>query len=141
MTVTETESTLRDYLNVLRGGGDFAAFFSEDVLWTTMETGDQIRGRDAVRDHIVALHSELFEARPELRSLSVTDGAASVEAEFVGRHIGELAGVPPTGAEVRLPYAVFYDVEDGSITALRAYFPITALVQTLQEAATRATAP
>lgn len=141
MTVTETESTLRDYLNVLLGGGDFAAFFSEDVLWTTMETGDQIRGRDAVRDHIVALHSELFEARPELRNLSVTDGAASVEAEFVGRHIGELAGVPPTGAEVRLPYAVFYDVEDGSITALRAYFPITALVQTLQEAATRATAP
>ncbi len=84
-----------------------------------METGDQIRGRDAVRDHIVALHSELFEARPELRNLSVTDGAASVEAEFVGRRIrAELAGVPPTGAEVRLPYAVFYDVKDGSITAL-----------------------
>ena len=38
---------------------------------------------------------------------------------------------------MRLPYAVFYDVEGGSITALRAYFPITALVQTLPEAAAR----
>ena len=136
MSVTDTESTLRNYLDVLLGGGDFAAFFSEDVLWTTMETGDEIRGRDAVRDHIVALHTELFEAQPELRNLSVTDGAASVEADFVGRHIGELAGIPPTGAEVRLPYAVFYDIEGGSITALRAYFPITVLVKTLLEAAT-----
>ena len=136
MSVTDTESTLRDYLKALLEGGDFAAFFSEDILWTTMETGDEIRGRDAVRDYIVALHTEWFDAQPELRKLSVTDGAASVEAEFVGTHVGELAGVPPTGAEVRLPYAVFYDVEGGSITALRAYFPITVLVQRLQEAAT-----
>jgi ketosteroid isomerase-like protein len=136
MSVTDTEATLRDYLKALLDGGDFAAFFSEDVLWTTMETGDEIRGRDAVRDFIVSLHTELFKAQPELRKLSVTDGAASVEAEFVGTHVGELAGVPPTGAEVRLPYAVFYDVEGGSITALRAYFPITVLVRTLQEAAT-----
>ena len=48
----------------------------------------------------------------------------------------ELAGVPATGARVRLPYAMFYDVEGGSITAVRAYFPITVLVQRLQEAAT-----
>ena len=135
MSVTDTESTLRDYMNALLGGGDFAAFFSDDVLWTTMETGDEIRGRDAVRDYIVALHSELFEAAPELRSLAVADGIASLEADFVGKHVAELAGVPATGAEVRLPYAMFYDVEGGSITALRAYFPITVLVQKLQEAA------
>ena len=77
MSVTDTESTMRDYMNALLGGGDFAAFFSDDVLWTTMETGDEIRGRDAVRDYIVALHSELFEAAPELRSLAVADGIAS----------------------------------------------------------------
>jgi len=136
MSVPDTESTMRDYLNALLGGGDFAAFFSDDILWTTMETGDEIRGRDAVRDYIVALHSQLFEATPELRSLAVADGIASLEADFVGTHVAELAGVPATGARVRLPYAMFYDVEGGSITALRAYFPITVLVQKLQEAAT-----
>ena len=134
--MSDTESTMRDYMDALLGGGDFAAFFSEDVLWTTMETGDEIRGRDAVRDHIVALHSELFEASPELRSLAVADGIASLEADFVGKHVAEMAGVPATGAEVRLPYAMFYDVEGGSITALRSYFPITVLVQKLQDAAT-----
>ena len=135
MSVTDTESTMRDYLNALLGGGDFAAFFSDDILWTTMETGDEIRGRDAVRDYIVALHSELFEAAPEVRSLAVADGIASLEADFVGTHVAELAGVPATGAQVRMPYAMFYDVEGGSITALRAYFPITVLVQKLQDAA------
>ena len=136
MSVTNTASTMRDYMDALLGGGDFAAFFSDDVLWTTMETGDEIRGRDAVRDYIVALHSELFEAAPELRSLAVADGIASLEADFVGTHVAELAGVPATGAQVRMPYAMFYDVEGGSITAVRAYFPITVLVQRLQEAAT-----
>ena len=139
MSVTDTETTLRDYLNALLGGGDFAAFFSEDVLWTTMETGEEIRGRDAVRDNIVALHSHWFEAAPELRNLVVADGIASLEVDFVGKHVAELAGVPATGAEVRVPYAMFYDIEGGSITALRAYFPITVLVQKLQEAAPRAT--
>ena len=134
MSVPDTESTMRDYLNALLGGGDFAAFFSDDILWTTMETGDEIRGRDAVRDYIVALHSQLFEATPELRSLAVADGIASLEADFVGKHVAELAGVPATGAQVRLPYAMFYDVEGGRITALRAYFPITVLVQKLQDA-------
>ena len=36
---------------------------------------------------------------------------------------------------VRLPYSIFYDVSDGKIRALRAYFPIAALVQQLTEAA------
>ena len=36
---------------------------------------------------------------------------------------------------MRLPYAMFYDVADGAIVALRAYFPMTAMVQQLAEAA------
>ena len=133
--MSDTESTMRDYMDALLSGGDFAAFFSEDVRWTTMETGDVVTGREAVRDYIVALHTQLFEAAPEVRGMAVADGVVGLEADFVGTHIAEFAGVPPTGAQVRLPYAVFYDVSGGSITALRAYFPISALVQQLQAAA------
>ena len=46
-----------------------------------------------------------------------------------------VAGVPATGAAVRLPYSVFYDISDGKILALRVYFPITALLHQLREAA------
>jgi ketosteroid isomerase-like protein len=133
MSVTDTESTLRSYLDLLLTGGDFASFFSDDVVWTTMETGEEIRGRQAVRDFIVALHTQLFEASPELRGLAAGDGVAGLEAVFVAKHVAEFAGIPPTGADVRLPYAVFYDVADSRITALRAYFPIAALVEDLQK--------
>ncbi|HEY3557024.1 MAG TPA: ester cyclase [Kribbella sp.] len=137
MSVTQTESTLREYLDALLNGGDFGAFFSDDVLWTTMETGDEVRGRDAVRDFIVALHRQLFDASPELRNVTFGDGIAALEAVFVGRHVAEFAGVPPTGAMVRMPYTVFYDIDGAKITALRAYFPMAAMIQELQ---TRSTA-
>jgi steroid delta-isomerase-like uncharacterized protein len=135
MSVEETERTLRGYLDALLAGGDFASFFADDVLWTTMETGDQIRGREAVRDFIIALHSQLFAASPELKNVTAADGVAAIEAVFVGTHTAEFAGVPATGAAVRLPYSVGYDISDGKIEALRAYFPITALVQQLRNTA------
>jgi steroid delta-isomerase-like uncharacterized protein len=135
MSVEETESAIRAYLDALLTGGDFASLFADDVVWTTMETDDQIRGREAVRDFIVALHSQLFDASPELKNVTVADGVAGLEAVFVGTHTAEFAGVPATGTTVRLPYSVFYDVSGGKIDALRAYFPITALVQQLRDAA------
>jgi steroid delta-isomerase-like uncharacterized protein len=135
MSREQTESTISEYLTALLEGGDFAAFFADDVVWTTMETGDQVRGREAVREHIVSLHSQAFHASPELVGTTFTDGGAGLEAVFVGTHEAEFAGVPATGAAVRLPYCVFYDVAAGRITALRAYFPIGALVQQLREAA------
>lgn len=135
MSLEQTERTIRQYLDALLSGGDFAAFFADEVLWTTMETGDQIRGREAVKDFIVALHTQLFDASPELVSIEFADGTAGLEAVFVGTHTAEFAGVPATGAAVRLPYSVFYDVSDGKIVALRAYFPITALLHQLREAA------
>ena len=76
MTVDETDRTIHPYLDSLQAGGDFAAYFADDVTWTTMETGDQIRGREPVRDFIVALHSQLFDATPEFGHVTVTDGVA-----------------------------------------------------------------
>ena len=132
MSIEETQQLLGEYFDALLGGGDFAAFFAEDVRWTTMETGDVIRGSDAVRDFIVALHTHLFDASPEFGPLICGADSAALEATFVGRHIAEFAGVEATGAEVRLPYSVFYELDSGKIRALRAYFPITSLIEQLK---------
>jgi steroid delta-isomerase-like uncharacterized protein len=135
LSVEETGRTVREYLDALLTGGDFAAYLADDVVWTTMETGEEVRGRDAVRDFIVALHTQLFDASPELGNLTVAEGTAVLEAVFVGRHIAEFAGVPATGATVRVPYAVAYDVSGDRIDALRGYFPILALVEQVKAAA------
>jgi len=125
---------MRGYMDALLGGGDFSASFSDDVLWTTMETGDEIRGRDAVRDVILEMHTQAFDAAPEVKSVTVGDGMAALEAVFVATHTGEFAGLAPTGAAVRLPYVVVYDVAADQITALRAYLSIAGLVAQIQAA-------
>jgi predicted ester cyclase len=66
-----------------------------------------------------------------LRGLASAADVAYLEADFVGRHIGEFAGVPATGREVNVPYCVAYDVKDGHITELRGYFPLAALINQL----------
>ena len=135
MSLEATTETINSYMDALLNGGDFGQFFTENVRWTTMETGDEIQGREAVRNFIVALHSQLFDAKPEVRSLGIADGLAGLEADFVGVHTGEFAGVAPTGAAVRVPYCVFYDVGEEGITALRAYMPVRQLVAQLEAAA------
>ena len=39
-------------------GASNQQFFTDEVEWTTVETGEKIRGPDAVRDFIVALHMD-----------------------------------------------------------------------------------
>ena len=134
MSVDATKGTIDAYLDALLNGGDFAQFFTDQVEWTTMESGEQIRGREAVRDFIVALHKELFDAHPELKEVIVGDGIAALEADFVGTHTGDFAGIAPTGAPLRVPYSVVYDLTDDGISALRAYMPVRQIIAELQTA-------
>src|SRR3954449_4443248 len=93
-----TRAVMDQYLRALLDGSDFARFFAPDVVWTTMETGEQVTGRDAVRDLIVGLHTQAFRAEPELVGMLTNGGTAMLEAVFIGTHVGEFAGVPATGA-------------------------------------------
>lgn len=129
MTSASTRRLLETYLEALVQGGDFAQHLDPDVEWTTMETGEHLHGRDTVRDYITALHTVAFDARVEVRNLLVDGDSAALEADFVGTHTGEFAGVAPTGRQVRLPYTVVYDVGEHGITALRVYVPVAALLQ------------
>lgn len=130
-----TEQVMQGYVEAVVTGGDFARFFADDVLWTTMETGDEVRGREAVRDLIVFLHAQGFEAHVELVQLVVGPSSAMLEARFAGRQRAEVWGVPPAGGSVDVPYAMAYDVADGRITALRSYFPVRQVQEQLRSAA------
>src|SRR4028119_1716437 len=123
MSLDASRKTINSYLEALLNGGDFARYFSDDVAWTTMETGDRVHGREAVRDYIEALHTQLFDAHPEVRSVTVGDATAALEADFVGTHTGEFAGISPTGASPRVPYCGVSDLAHDSLRALRACIP------------------
>lgn len=131
MSVETSQKIMDGYAEALLSGGDFGRYLTEDVVWTTMETGDEVRGREAVSDLIVALHTTTFRANPRLRNLVVSDGIAVFEGVFVGTHTGEFAGLPATGRSVELPYTVVYDVTEDGIAALRAYLSVAALRERL----------
>lgn len=129
-----TSEVMDRYLDALRTGEDFGRSFAPDVVWTTMETGEQVRGRDAVREHIVEMHTRSFDAHPELVRLVTGDGAAMLEAVFTGRHVDTWQGVPATGRDVRFSYAMAYDIAGGFITEVRGYIPVAALREQLTQA-------
>jgi ketosteroid isomerase-like protein len=128
MLLTSTRQLFQDYLEALVLREDFARFLTDDVVWTTVETGEQITGRQAVADHIAMLHTMVFDARPEVRVSGATDSHAFLEADFVGIHIGALGDVAPTGARVRVPYCVVYDLTEEGISSLRFYMPSAVLM-------------
>jgi steroid delta-isomerase-like uncharacterized protein len=134
MTDNDTRTVMEGYLGALLDGSEFERYFAPDVVWTTMETGQEVHGKQAVRDLIVDMHAQAFDARPELVNLVCGEGTATIEAIFDGTHKEEFAGVPASGAHVRIPYAMGYDVAGGLITALRAYLPVTALRAQLEAA-------
>jgi predicted ester cyclase len=50
---------------------------------------------------------------------------------FRRKHIGEFAGIPATGMDLRVPLCVVYDLEHDQVKRGRVYFEMPALLQQL----------
>jgi predicted ester cyclase len=124
---------MRDYLDSLVKRADYSVYFTDDVVATFEGTDQRADGREAAGELIRYVHQGAFDARPELKSLLVDEGEgkAAIEADFVGTHTAEFAGLPATGRTVRVPYSVVYDQRSDQISALRIYFPMSLLVEQL----------
>jgi predicted ester cyclase len=122
---------MQEYLDTLVKRGDYAVLFTDDVVATFEGTDQRAEGREAAEQLIRYVHEIAFDARPELKSLLVDDGKAAIEADFVGTHVAEFAGIQPLGREVRVPYSVIYDLRGDKISALRIYFPMSLLIEQL----------
>ncbi len=131
MSVEATSKTMQSYLDALVARGDFADYFTVNVTCTTIGAGQEVQGRQPVRDFITWLHTQAFDARPKVKTLVVGDGQAALEADFVGTHIGEFLGMPATGKSVSVPYCVVYDLRDDKIGELRIYMPMELFAQQL----------
>jgi len=132
MSVDSTQETMKGYFDAIAWGWRFRAILHQRRPLD--DAGDRRTGpwpRCSPRLHR-DLHTQIFDAKPEVKNVIVADGAALVEADFVGTHIRDFAGIPATGTKLRVPYCVVYDVSDDGITALRAYIPIAAMIARLQ---------
>jgi steroid delta-isomerase-like uncharacterized protein len=111
------------------------SMMADDVVFTHMATGEEHRGPEGVRAMLQYIYHVAFDAHAETKSLIIADDKAVLEGDFVGRHIGEFAGVPATGRTVRVPLCVVYDLEKGQIKRGRVYMEMPVLLRQLQSGA------
>lgn len=124
------EATRQVVTAYLQNHGD-SSYLAEDAVFTDMGTGEEYRGHDAIVRALDYVYHQAFQAEAHVRNTVIADGHAVAEGEFVGRHIGDFAGIPATGREVRVPICVAYDVEGNTITRGRIYLLTHVLMQQL----------
>ena len=126
MSIIETKNTVTKFVN----GIDMSQV-AEDAVYTMMADGQEIRGREAIQQMIQYFYTIAFEGAHETSKMIFADGYATVEGFLVGRHIGEFAGIPATGKEVRVPICHIFEVADGQIQRAHIYFQMVTLMQQL----------
>ena len=129
--MSDARHMLQDYVDALIKHADFGQYYTDDVVVTVEGADQRAVGREAAEQQIRYMHERAFDARPEVRNLFLDADAdkAAIEADFVGTHIGDFAGVAPTGRAVRVPYSVVYELRGDQISKLRIYMPLGVLVE------------
>jgi steroid delta-isomerase-like uncharacterized protein len=126
MSVERTREVMDRYLN---SNHSDLSMMADDVVFTTMATGDEHRGPEGIKRMLEHVYHEAFDAKAETRTRIYTEDHAVLEADFVGAHTGTFAGVPATGRQVRVPLCVVYDLRDGKIVRGRVYLEVPVLLR------------
>jgi len=74
MSTGNTSRVMGTYFAALCSG-HFQQLLTEDVTWTTIQGGTEIKGSQAVEESVNGLRSRMFDVRT--RQLAVTDGSAT----------------------------------------------------------------
>ena len=123
------ESTRSVMMKYFESEHSDVSMMAEDVVFTDMTTGQEHHGPDGVLQMLNYFYHIAFDATAETRNMIFDEENAVVEGTFIGKHIGEFAGIPATGKEVRVPLTVVYDVANGRISRGRIYLIVPVLMQ------------
>lgn len=129
MSVESTRSVIMRYFNSEHSD---MSMMADDVVFTIMATGQEHHGREGVLNMLNYFYHIAFDATSEDKNMIIADQQAMVEGDFVGKHIGEFAGIPATQKQVSVPLAVVYDLEHDRIKRGRVYFEMPVLLQQLR---------
>src|SRR5689334_18193489 len=121
MSVERTREVMNRYFT---SDHSDTSMMADDVVFTMMATGDEAKTPAGVEAMLHYFYHVAFDATADVKNLFFDDGKALLEADVVGKHIGEFAGIPPTGKDFRVPLCVVYDLENDQIKRARIYFEI-----------------
>jgi steroid delta-isomerase-like uncharacterized protein len=128
MTMANVRENMQRYFDSKHGD---VSMMAEDVVFTIMATGQKYQGREDVQGMLNYFYHIAFEADATTHTTLIDEKNALAEGEFIGKHIGEFAGIPATGKDVRVPICVVYDLENDEIKRGRVYFEMPVLFEQL----------
>src|SRR5688572_2598880 len=89
MSTEQTHETMTAYLRTLVARGQYGVYFADEVTFTLMGAGQEVKGQVEVEQFIRYFHEQAFDADPIVKNTVVADNQAALEADFVGTHTGE----------------------------------------------------
>jgi hypothetical protein len=110
VSIAVTQSAMDRYFAAMNAEEDFSEFFEEGVTWLMVDSGQEVRGPEAVRNYIMELHSRMLSG--DQGELVLADGHAFLEGN--GVNAAENGGPG-------LSYCLVYDLRDDRISAMRCY--------------------
>jgi len=125
MSVEEAREVFTRYAE---SGHSDVSMMAPDVVFRVMATGQEFRTPAGVLGMLNWFYHGAFEARADTKNMLVGEGVVAIEADFIGRHTGEFAGVPATGKEINVPFTVWYALRDGQIVEGRIYWETPAFL-------------
>ena len=112
-----------------------AGLVTDDFELVDVAAGQTFRGPGGLRDWLSTFRTALPDARTEV--VNVVSAGDRVATEHIGRgtHAGDFVTpggtIPPTGRSVELRFGELYELSDGKIAAMRAYYDTSTLLRQL----------
>jgi steroid delta-isomerase-like uncharacterized protein len=128
MSIEKTRETMQRYFNSEHSD---VSMMAKDVVFTIMATGQEHTGPEGVMGMLNYFYHIAFDATATTQLTLFGESNAMFEGDFVGKHIGEFAGIPATGKDVNVPICIVYDLENNQIKRGRVYFEMPALMAQL----------
>ena len=126
-----TETTRKVIQRYVDSNHTDMSVMADDVVFTNTATGEETKGPDAVRQMLNYVYHVAFDADYPNPTLVCDGNRAVLEGTFTGKHIGEFAGIPASGKDVKVPLCVTYELENDKIKRARVYWMVPALLTQL----------
>ncbi len=126
MEVTSNKNPIADYFET-----HDTKYIAEDAVFINMDSGEKTIGRQAIGEMLHYIYHIAFDAHADIINTIITKDKAVLEANFVGKHIGEFAGISATQKNVEVPLCVTYDLDNDLIKRARIYMSSTIMMQQL----------
>lgn len=131
VSMMESRSKAKENLEAYFNNHD-VSYITENAVFTDMSSGKELHGRKEIGDFLHYMYHIAFEAKAEVTNKSISEDTAVYEFNFMGKHIGEFAGIQPTSKQIDVPMCVVYDLKDGYIAKARIYMLMDKLMTQLK---------